>query len=84
MGYYAGLAKFAKGDRNILIIKSLSIPVLIHGIYDDDVKDEPTFKQVAKSMAQFYLNKDLRVALSPFENRRNFLFFSKSCQSVSN
>lgn len=26
---------------------------LIHGIYDDDVKDEPTFKQIAKSMAQF-------------------------------
>ena len=25
----------------------------IHGIYDDDVKDEPTFKQVAKSLADW-------------------------------
>ena len=25
----------------------------IHGIYDDDVKDEPTFKQIAKSLADF-------------------------------
>ncbi len=32
---------------------------LIHGIYDDDVKDEPTFKQVGKSLAQFLTNCDL-------------------------
>ncbi len=32
---------------------------LIHGIYDEDVKDEPTFKQVAKSMAQFLEGCDL-------------------------
>ncbi|MEM9327399.1 MAG: exonuclease domain-containing protein [Bacteroidota bacterium] len=32
---------------------------LIHGIYDDDVKDESTFKQVAKSMAQFLEGCDL-------------------------
>jgi len=32
---------------------------LIHGIYDDDVKDEPTFKQVAKSMVQFLEGCDL-------------------------
>lgn len=32
---------------------------LIHGIYDEDVKDEPTFKQVAKSMAQFLEGADL-------------------------
>lgn len=25
----------------------------VHGITDDDVKDEPTFKQIAKSLAQF-------------------------------
>ena len=25
----------------------------VHGITDDDVKDEPTFKQIARSMAQF-------------------------------
>lgn len=32
---------------------------LIHGIYDEDVKDEPTFKQLAKSMAQFLEGCDL-------------------------
>ncbi len=32
---------------------------LIHGIYDEDVKDEPTFKQVARSMAQFLEGCDL-------------------------
>ena len=32
---------------------------LIHGIYDDDVKNEPTFKQIAKSMAQFLEGCDL-------------------------
>jgi DNA polymerase III subunit epsilon len=26
---------------------------LIHGIYDEDIKDAPTFKQVGKSLAQF-------------------------------
>ena len=32
---------------------------LIHGIYDEDVKDEPTFKQVAKSLAQYLEGCDL-------------------------
>lgn len=32
---------------------------LVHGIYDDDVKDEPTFKAVAKSLADFFGNSDL-------------------------
>ncbi len=32
---------------------------LIHGIYDEDVKDEPTFKQIAKSMAQYLEGCDL-------------------------
>ena len=32
---------------------------LIHGIYDADVKDEPTFKQIAKSLAQFLEGCDL-------------------------
>lgn len=32
---------------------------LVHGIYDEDVKDEPTFKQIAKSMAQFLEGCDL-------------------------
>ena len=25
----------------------------IHGIYDEDIKDKPTFKEVAKTVAQF-------------------------------
>lgn len=32
---------------------------LIHGIYDEDVKDEPTFKQIARSLAQFLEGCDL-------------------------
>ncbi len=32
---------------------------MIHGIYDEDVTEEPTFKQVAKSMAQFLEGCDL-------------------------
>lgn len=31
----------------------------IHGIYDDDVKDAPTFKSVAKTLAQFLEGCDL-------------------------
>ncbi len=31
----------------------------IHGIYDDDVKDEPTFKAMAKSLVLFIGNSDL-------------------------
>jgi DNA polymerase-3 subunit epsilon len=31
----------------------------IHGIYDKDVKDEPTFKQVAKTLAKFIEGCDL-------------------------
>lgn len=32
---------------------------LVHGIYDEDVKDEPNFRQVAKSLAQFLEGCDL-------------------------
>jgi DNA polymerase-3 subunit epsilon len=32
---------------------------LIHGIYDDDIKDEPVFKTVAKSLADFIGDADL-------------------------
>ncbi len=32
---------------------------LIHGIYDEDIKDEPLFKNIAKSLAQFLENCDL-------------------------
>ena len=31
----------------------------IHGIYDEDLKDEPTFAALAKSLAQFIGNSDL-------------------------
>lgn len=31
----------------------------IHGIYDEDVKDEPTFKSIAKSLSVFIGNSDL-------------------------
>lgn len=32
---------------------------LVHGIYDDDIKDAPTFKQVAQELADFMLESDL-------------------------
>jgi len=32
---------------------------LIHGIYDEDVKDKPTFKEVAKTLAKFIEGCDL-------------------------
>lgn len=31
----------------------------VHGIYDEDVKDEPTFKQIARSLDTFIQNCDL-------------------------
>lgn len=45
-----------------LINPGVPIPLetsLIHGIYDDDVKDAPTFKQIGKSLAQFIEGCDL-------------------------
>lgn len=41
---------------------TVPIPVetsLIHGIYDDDVKDAPSFKSIAKSLAKFLEGSDL-------------------------
>ncbi len=32
---------------------------LIHGIYDEDIKDAPTFKNIAKSLAKFLEGSDL-------------------------
>ena len=49
-------------EKTRKINPTIPIPIessLIHGIYDDDVKDEPSFKQVAKSMAQFLEGCDL-------------------------
>src|SRR2546428_3718280 len=40
----------------------IPIPIessLIHGIYDEDIKDEASFKQIAKSLAQFLEHSDL-------------------------
>jgi len=49
-------------EKSRRINPTIPIPLetsLIHGIYDEDVKDEPTFKQVAKSLAQFLEGSDL-------------------------
>lgn len=32
---------------------------LVHGIYDEDIKDKPTFKQIAKELAAFFKGADL-------------------------
>ncbi len=45
-----------------LVNPTIPIPLessLIHGIYDDDVKDKPTFKEVAKEYARFLEGTDL-------------------------
>jgi RsiW-degrading membrane proteinase PrsW (M82 family) len=34
MGFYFGLAKFYEKERNILKLKALAYPILLHGIYD--------------------------------------------------
>lgn len=49
-------------SRTKRINPGMPIPLqssLIHGIYDEDVKDEPAFKQIARSLAQFLDNSDL-------------------------
>lgn len=41
---------------------TIPIPIessLIHGIYDKDVESEPTFKQIAKGLVDFFGNADL-------------------------
>jgi DNA polymerase-3 subunit epsilon len=48
--------------RTDLINPGKPIPLetsLIHGIYDKDVKDAPTFKELAKTLASFLLGCDL-------------------------
>jgi len=53
------------GDEQVKTLKinpEMPIPLtssLIHGIYDDDVKDSPTFKQVAPEIADFLKDTDL-------------------------
>jgi DNA polymerase-3 subunit epsilon len=48
--------------RTRRINPTIPIPLeasLIHGIYDEDVKNEPTFSQVAQDLARFLKNADL-------------------------
>jgi len=49
-------------EKQILIHPTVPIPAdssQIHNIYDDDVKDAPTFKQVAKELWDFFQGCDL-------------------------
>jgi DNA polymerase-3 subunit epsilon len=49
-------------ERDLRINPEMHIPghvSLIHGIYDEDVKDAPTFKEVAKTLANFLEGADL-------------------------
>jgi DNA polymerase III subunit epsilon len=49
-------------EKTRRINPEMPIPVessLIHGIYDEDIKDAPTFKQVAKGIASFLEGCDL-------------------------
>ncbi len=49
-------------EKERRINPTVPIPIetsLIHGIYDEDVKDEPNFKQVAKSLATWLEGCDL-------------------------
>lgn len=51
-----------KEEKCRKINPTISIPLessLVHGIYDDDVKDAPSFKQVAKGMYEFLKDSDL-------------------------
>jgi DNA polymerase III subunit epsilon len=54
-----------KGERELKTMRinpTIPIPLessLIHGIYDEDVKDEPTFKSVAHALGKFLEGCDL-------------------------
>ena len=48
--------------KTLLINPGIDIPAassIVHGIYDQDVKDAPTFKQVAKDLNEFFKGCDL-------------------------
>ena len=52
----------SKEEKHRRINPGIPIPLessLIHGIYDKDIENEPTFGQVAKSMADFLEGCDL-------------------------
>jgi DNA polymerase III subunit epsilon len=49
-------------ENRFLINPTISIPIessMVHGIYDNDVKDKPTFKEVSKSLFKFLFDCDL-------------------------
>lgn len=48
--------------KNLRINPTIPIPLessLIHGIYEDDIKDAPTFKEIAKDLSSFIKGCDL-------------------------
>src|SRR5687768_11221581 len=60
------IAKLMPNGEKIVKTKKVNptipIPIessLIHGIYDEDVKDAPVFKNIARSLAQFLEGCDL-------------------------
>lgn len=51
-----------KGEERFLINPEMSIPMetsMIHGVYDDDVKDAPTFADVADELIEYLEGCDL-------------------------
>ncbi len=49
-------------EKNVIINPTIPIPLgasAVHGIYDKDVEDKPTFKQIAKSFATWLQGCDL-------------------------
>mgnify|MGYP001068194970 CR=1 FL=1 len=51
-----------KSNKTMRLNPQMPIPAetsLIHGIYDDDVKDAPVFKEIAKELAKFLEGCDL-------------------------
>lgn len=49
-------------ENRILVNPGVPIPIessLVHGIYDEDVKDSPSFKQISKSLYKFLYDCDL-------------------------
>lgn len=49
-------------ENRILVNPETPIPLessLVHGIYDEDVKDAPTFRQISKSLYKFFHGADL-------------------------
>jgi RsiW-degrading membrane proteinase PrsW (M82 family) len=57
MGFYFGLAKFYPEKRTLLLVKSLFIPILLHGIYDFILMSGYTYALVIFVPFLFYLWK---------------------------